>query len=266
MRRHLSDNVMDIQLSTYQDSRARGSRAPSPADAEVSRRSIRSCGALRHSIRSVARQETSPTAAPSGIAAPMTFGQCGIVLRGFVAPLRLRAISAQRSEGPTPAVGSAPLRTHPPGHFLEGLAKARGGASAIVTRLRRHDGTALDVDPRTKGPSVLGSRRSTPRRHHRPPRPRSLGPRDRDAAHLTRRKAQMRAKCAQIQPFARRLAPHVLGRTANHRLRSPRTRCASRDGGRGSALRGHSFLMSLVVSLSTSRPTRLSHRLLRATA
>ena len=82
--------------------------------------------------------------------------------------------------------------------------------------------------------------------------------------HLTRREAQMRAKCAQIQPFARRLALHVLGRTANHRLRSPRTCCASRDGGRGSALRGHSFLMSLVVSLSTSRPTRLSHRLLRA--
>ena len=72
-------------------------------------------------------------------------------------------------------------------------------------------------------------------------------------------------QCAQIQPFARRLAPHVLGRTANHRRREPRTRCASRAGGRGSALRGHSFLMSLVVSLSTSRPTRLSQRLLRAT-
>jgi hypothetical protein len=81
---------------------------------------------------------------------------------------------------------------------------------------------------------------------------------------LTRRGAQMRAKCAQIQRFARRLALLPRGRTANHRLRSPRTRCASRDGGRGSALRGHSFLMSLVVSPSTSRPTRLSHRLLRA--
>ena len=157
MHRRLSDNAMEVRPFTYQDSRARGSKAPSPADAEVSRRSIRSCGALRHSIHSVARQETSATAAPSGFATPMTFVQCGIVLRGFVASLRLRAISAQRSEGPTPPLGSALLRTHPAGHFLEGLAKARGGASAIVTRLRRHDGTALDFDPRAKGPSVLGS-------------------------------------------------------------------------------------------------------------
>ena len=112
---------------------------------------------------------------------PRSFEQCGIVLRGSVASLRLRALSAQRCEGPTPPLGSAPLRTHPPGHFLEGLAKARGGASAIVTRLRRHDGTALDVDPRAQGPSVLGSVDPRPRRDHRPSRLRAFGPRDRHA-------------------------------------------------------------------------------------
>lgn len=126
---------------------------------------------------------------------------------------------------------------------------------------RRHRARCRSQGQRTFGPWL---RRSTPRRHHRPSRLRALGPRTGKRPHLTRRGAQMRAKCALIQPFARRLALRPHKRTANHRLRSPRTRCANRDGGRGSALRGHSFLMSLVVSLSTSRPSHLSHRLLRA--
>ena len=127
---------------------------------------------------------------------------------------------------------------------------------------RRHRARCRSQGLRTFGPRL---RRSTPRRHHRPPRPRSLGPRDRDAAHLTRREAHMRANARSSSRSLAGSLPPVLGRTANHRRREPRTRCASRAGGRGSALRGHSFLMSLVVSLSTSRPTRLSQRLLRAT-
>lgn len=147
------------------------------------------------------------------------------------------------------------------------LGRARRLAAAQVPSSLACGGTTAPRStsiPGAKGPSDLGSADPpTPAPPSVAPKVlRNAGPRRPPTSRAGGSNARL---CALIQPFARRLALHVLGRTANHRRREPRTRCASRDGGRGSALRGHSFLMSLVVSLSTSRPIRLSHRLLRAT-